>query len=288
MTFRQFKQVDVFREKLYTGNPVAVFFDSDDLTTEQMQQMARWTNLSETTFLLKPTNPLADYRLRIFCPQSELPFAGHPTLGSCFAALEAGICSAKEGKIVQECEVGLVELAAHEKEGKRFISFECPPCSVHSVTSEAIEKLEDGLNLPSGFTKTYSPPTLIVPGPRWLVVELENARQVLELKPDMQKVAEASERFGWTGVQVFGQREKGIYEMRNFAPNIGVPEDPACGSGSAALGVFLKLYKGMSEGFEIMQGSAISRDAHLSVSIKGEKIHVGGYAVTCVDGKAIV
>ncbi|KAL6450013.1 aes1 Antisense-enhancing sequence 1 [Candida maltosa Xu316] len=246
----QFKQVDVFTDVKYKGNPVAVIFDADGLTTDQMQDIARWTNLSETTFVVKPQSSDADYGLRIFTPGEELPFAGHPTLGSAFALLED--------------------------------EFKLPYAKSRPISEETKNQVQESLG-----KTVVGQPVLIETGPKWAVFEFMSADDVLNLNIDLAKITELSKENDWTGIEVFGKHESGKYELRNIAPIVGVAEDPACGSGSGALGAYLSAHKKeVIDSFEITQGRPIGRDAKIRVRIGKDdgSVFVGGNAVTCFSG----
>lgn len=274
----QFKQVDVFTSKKYQGNPVAVFFEADKLTTEDMAKIANWTNLSETTFVLRPTTDAADYKLRIFTPGSELPFAGHPTIGSCHALLEAGLITPRNGKIVQECGAGLVELTINNT-----ISFKLP--YYKHTTYEDTDIVLSHL----GLTQDQVLKSILVDdGPQWLTFQLKTAREVLNLNPNFSLLTDFSAKSGIVGIDVFGIHEDGSYEARNFAPGDGINEDPVCGSGAGAIGSVLAEEYGITGEVNIKQGCKVKRDGHLKVVIDkiGGKyeINVGGQAVTCING----
>lgn len=280
-----FKQVSVFTSKQFDGNPVAVFFDADNLTTEEMQSIANWTNLSETTFVLKPTDAKADYQLRIFTPGKELPFAGHPTVGSCHAVIEAGIAKPSEdGKIYQQCGAGILELTV--KDG--VISVKFPYFNISKIDDEAIAAIEDSLNLEAGACSQSAPPVLIADGPTWLTINLASADIVNNLKPDYGKIKVASQKYGWVGYSVFGKYPDGTYEARNFAPGVGVDEDPVCGSGAGADAAFLATHFGFRGSLEISQGRHKKRDGKLAAIVKevdgSFEVHVGGSAATGITG----
>ncbi len=285
---RLYKQVDVFTKTALKGNPVAVFFDADDLSDEQMQQIAVWTNLSETTFVLKTTNDEADYKVRIFTTFGELPFAGHPTIGTCFALLESGLIKpSKEGKIVQECKAGLVSIDILDD----LITFKLPYYKPNEASDEL--KREAAIVLGIHPNQIITRPLILTVGPKWLVVHLDSVNTVLGLKPDMSKCSLLLSTFGITGIQTFGEySDEGVLEARTFAPDIG--EDPACGSGAASVGAFAYLYLQKAQQsaatytLTIKQGRVVSRDAHLKVTIDGSDIYVGGHAVTCLEGKSVV
>lgn len=265
-----FKQVDVFTARPYLGNPVAVALGAERLETAQMQRIARWTNLSETTFLLKPTQSGADYRLRIFTPHQELPFAGHPTIGSAHAALESGFVKASGGRLQQECGAGVLALRV---EGSRiFVRAPQPKISPAAVPL---------------FGKSRA--LRVDVGPVWIVVDLGDATTVDELAPDMAAVAELSDALNASGVTVFGRtgtRDAPIH-VRSFAPAHGIPEDPVCGSGNISVAAFLRetgLLAEFGSAYTARQGMQVGRDGRVAVRVTADSIEIGGEAVTCVDG----
>ncbi|MGI4848807.1 MAG: PhzF family phenazine biosynthesis protein, partial [Janthinobacterium lividum] len=196
----RFKQVDVFTSVRFKGNPVAVILRGDDLSSEQMQQIANWTNLSETTFVLPAFQAGADYRVRIFTPGSELPFAGHPTIGTAHALLEAGAITPKQGVLVQECKAGLVTLQVSRKpDGSQSISFTLPQASITPLDAAAVTELEAILGAP---VNASFPPCLVDVGPRWIVAQMESGEAVLENKPDLQRMARQDTGARATGVTI--------------------------------------------------------------------------------------
>jgi len=268
----RFKQVDVFTDRPFLGNPVAVVIGGEDLDAAAMQAIACWTNLSETTFLLKSSK--ADYRLRIFTPKHELPFAGHPTIGSAHAALESGFVGKKK-KLVQECGAGLIELSV-EDDGRIFLKG--PPAKIQKMERQ----------IPSIPLVPGGDVIKVDVGPVWVVGEMRDARALAELKPDMTALAEWSLSLGVSGATVFaasGESASAIH-VRSFAPAHSIPEDPVCGSGNLSVAVFLKehhLLERFGSTYIARQGMQLGRDGRVSVRI-GEKIEIGGHAVTCVDG----
>jgi PhzF family phenazine biosynthesis protein len=291
MHARRFKQVDVFTTRPFFGNPVAVVLDGDGLDAAAMQRIAAWTNLSETTFVLRPTATGADYRLRIFTPRAELPFAGHPTVGSAHAVLEAGLVAAKP-ELRQECGAGVLRLAVEGTGSERRISVEAPPAALEPLHPEAVGEVERalGARLAPGSTGQ-----LVAIGPRWLTLMLADASSVRALAPDMAAVAAVSRKLGATGITVFAParvgNEAGDHDVvvRSFAPGEGVPEDPVCGSGNAAVGAWLQ-HAGTRAGergrYVASQGRELGRDGYVSVRIDADtrRVWIGGAAVTCVDG----
>jgi PhzF family phenazine biosynthesis protein len=264
----RFKQVDVFTDRPFFGNPVAVVIGAEALGTAQMQRIAGWTNLSETTFLRKSAK--ADYRLRIFTPRQELPFAGHPTIGSAHAALESGFVSRKT-RLVQECGAGLIELDV-EADGRIFLKGPSPK----------IQRLES--TIPSVPLKLSTPILKVDVGPIWAVGEMSDARALAALKPDMTALAEWSVSLGVTGATVFapsGESSSAIH-VRSFAPAHAIPEDPVCGTGNLSVAAFVE--KRFGAEYVARQGMQMGRDGRVFVRVREEGVYLGGHAVTCVDG----
>jgi len=286
LSARAYKVVDVFTSSPLKGNPVAVVLGADGLDTRAMQGIARWTNLSETTFLLHPTRSEADYRLRIFTPQSELPFAGHPTIGSAFAALEAGIIQPKNGVLVQECGVGLVTVHVLSMGSQRQIGFGLPPAKFTSLAHSDVAELEAILG--QEVVKS-APPGIVNVGAVWVVAQLASVERLLALTPDYARSAQFERRMGVTGLTLFARYEGGdkAIEVRSFAPSSGVNEDPVCGSGNGSIAVFLRergLIPAMNKSYVAGQGQCVARDGRVMVSVDDDGITVGGSCVICVEG----
>jgi PhzF family phenazine biosynthesis protein len=262
-----FKQVDVFTDKPFLGNPVAVVIGAEDLDTDTMQRIACWTNLSETTFLLK--SEVADYKLRIFTPRQELPFAGHPTIGSAHAAIESGFVP-KKASLRQECGAGVIDLGV-EKDGIFLRGPQARISDVRKTLPFATKLLRIDL------------------GPVWVVGEVADAGKLAALQPDMAALAEFSHDVEATGITVFaasGEKGSAIH-VRSFAPAHGIPEDPVCGSGNLSVAAYLKQtnqVKRFGERYVARQGMQVGRDGRVSVRIETDGIRIGGHAVTCVEG----
>ncbi len=272
---RQFRQVDVFTATPYLGNPVAVVLGAEGLTDQQMQQFAHWTNLSETTYVLTPEDAAADYRVRIFMPTGELPFAGHPTLGTCHAWLEAGGRPRTAGLVVQECGAGLIRVRQDED----GLAFAAPPllrsgpvepelaahvAQILRVTPEEITDLQWADN-----------------GPGWVAVLLASADAVLAVRPGLTDL----------DVGIAGPYPPGspaAFEVRAFFPKDGATiEDPVTGSLNASLAQWLLASGRARAPYLASQGTALGRRGQVRISLDDDgTIWVGGSSVTCVSGTA--
>ncbi len=230
----RFKQVDVFTRTPFLGNPVAVVLGAERLAAEEMQRIAAWTNLSETTFVLPPSSDAADYRLRIFTPKRELPFAGHPTIGSAHAVIESGFAAPVDGKLRQECLAGCIDLTIERDEDGERIFIRAPQPKISMVNSNQAQHLAATLG-----SAAQNPPLRIDVGVVWLIVELEDARAVDHSTPDLTAILKISEETDAAGVTIFGRTDGADLHVRSFAPALGVPEDPVCGSGNASVAAYL-------------------------------------------------
>ncbi|MEU9341612.1 PhzF family phenazine biosynthesis protein [Streptomyces sp. NPDC048278] len=272
---RSFVQVDVFSTQPYLGNPVAVVLDGADLTDEQMQLVARWTNLSETTFVVAPTVAGADYRLRIFTPDGELPFAGHPTLGSARAWLDGGGVPRHADRIVQECGAGPVTV----RRGEGVLSFAAPPLVRDGVLDDGyLERITGAFGIARDRVLAHQ---WVDNGPGWAVVRLATAEEVLALEPDLSRIPDAM-------VGAIGAYPEGSpydFEMRTFAPRCGVPEDPACGSMNAAVGQWLTATGAAPAAYRVSQGARVGRAATIEVSADADgTVWVSGATSVCIRG----
>lgn len=290
-----FQTVDVFTSVPFKGNPVAVVLDATALSTAQMQQIANWTNLSETTFVVPLSAEAeaagADYHVRIFTPGAELPFAGHPTIGTAHALLEAGRIAATDGALVQQCVAGLVRLQVTHQDGLRVITFELPPATITPMGAAQIEELRAVLGHDIAFEQS---PCVVDVGPRWVVAQLASADSVLACVPDLVRMEIQDRNARHTGVTIFGRQAPGhasAIEVRAFAPAHGMGEDPVCGSGNGAIAAYLR-HSGQSAAFGpallASQGAVVGRAGTIRLSISDDAILVGGHAVTCVEGSLLV
>lgn len=271
-----FKQVDVFSRVALKGNPLAVVLGADALSDERMAAFATWTNLSESTFLLEPGDSRADYRVRIFTTLQELPFAGHPTLGSCHAWLEAGGIPKGE-EIIQECGVGLVRIRRRGTD----LAFLAPPLLKSGPLDVAlVERVRLGLGLEAGAIIRAQ---WVDNGAGWLAVMLAEREQVLALQPDHSQMLGLA-----VGVIAPWHPERdgdeAQFEVRAFISGDGMPEDPATGSLNAGVAQWL-LAEGLApEVYVVSQGLTMGRAGRIQVERIGADIWIGGSVVTCIDG----
>lgn len=273
---RRFRQVDVFAETPYRGNPVAVVLDGDDLSDEEMQAVARWTNLSETTFVLPPTEEDADYRVRIFTPAAELPFAGHPTLGTCHAWLAAPGGDGR-AEIVQECGAGLVPIRRTDA----GLAFAAPPLVRSGPVDEELQgRLAELLRIER---EAIADAQWVDNGPGWVAVLLESAEAVLALDP-----APVDMSIGAVGPYPEGSPE--AFEVRAFfVTGTGSTEDPVTGSLNASLAEWLLRTGRATSPYVARQGTALGRAGRVHVSQDPDgTIWVGGVTVTCVEGEIAI
>jgi len=273
---RAFSQVDVFTADPYRGNPLAVVLDGDGLSDDEMQRFANWTNLSETAFIVSPTDPAADYRVRIFTTEVELPFAGHPTLGTCHAWLEAGGVPRRDGLIVQECGIGLVTVRHAER-----LAFAAPPLLRSGPVDDsdlldtcAVLGIEPGAVVAAAWADN---------GPGWIAVDLGDADAVIDLEPDMN--ARPDYKIGVVGTYPPGSSSaievRALFKMGD-GPGA---EDPVTGSLNAALAQWLLGSGRLSSPYVASQGTVLGRAGYVHVEEADGEIWIGGDVVTCVDGE---
>lgn len=266
--------MDVFTADKYRGNPLAVVSDAADLSDERMQQFANWTNLSETTFLLPPTHPEADYRVRIFTGHEEFPFAGHPTLGTAHAWLEAGGMPRETGTLIQECAAGLVRV---KNDGGR-LAFAAPPLTRSGPVDEGeLLRIAAGLRLPPTALLDAS---WLVNGPEWIGVLLVSAEQVLAIRPDY--AAMAGLNIGVIGPHLAPGAAD--YEVRTFIPGDAAAEDPVTGSFNAGAAQWLIGSGRAPSSYTVAQGTVLGRAGRVHIDAADGDIWVGGSSTTCITG----
>jgi len=273
-TTRRFTQLDVFTAEPLKGNPLAVVHDAQGLSDAQMAAFARWTNLSETTFLLPPTQAGADYRVRIFTPDRELPFAGHPTLGSCHAWLAAGGRAQRDGEVVQECGVGLVRV---RRDATR-LAFAAPPLRRSGEVDEAtLAQIARCLKIPRDAIRASN---WVSNGPHWVAVMLGSREELLALQPDFAAMGELE-----LGVVAPWPGGTADMEVRAFVPTLGVQEDPVTGSLNAGLAQWLIGSGAMPPRYVASQGTAMGRAGRVHVEQRDGDIWIGGDSVALVEGR---
>ncbi len=282
MRLRGFLQLDVFAHTRGCGNPLGVVLDADDLEAASMQAIAAWLNLSETTFVLRPTQAGADYRLRIFTPRQELPFAGHPSIGTAHAVLERGLVTPRDGCLVQECAAGLLPLRVETDGGQRRLHVRAPRGVERDGDPAAV------LATLRGAVRGALRPALIDNGPRWWCVELADEATVRALDPDLAAMSSATVASGAVGVAVFARCRSQVHALvvRAFVPADGIPEDPVTGSANAAIAAWMHANDALPGGnYLASQGREVGRDGVVEVAVDATgEVWIGGQTQTVVAG----
>ena len=290
-TPRRFVQLDVFASRLFEGNPLAVVVDAEGLDEATMQRIARWTNLSETAFLLPPTRPQADYRVRIFTPRQELPFAGHPSVGSAWVAIEAGRVAAGKTALVQECAAGLLPVQVTGSGAQRLIRVQAPPARIDAADAALRAALAQALRIELAPDEACRADN----GPQWLLCNLAEAAAVRRLQPDLAAVAALCLQQRAVGIGVFGREHAGDAAMavRAFCPADGIPEDPVTGSANAAIMAWLG-QRGDRDGYGLRyrasQGREVGRDGVVEVARDAASgaVTIGGACAIGVRGELLL
>jgi PhzF family phenazine biosynthesis protein len=282
MKQRRFLQADVFASEPGRGNPLAVVLDAADLDPDAMQAIAAWLNLSETTFVLPPTRVGADYRLRIFTPRQELPFAGHPSVGTAHAVLERGLVTPRDGRLLQECGAGLLPVRV-DGEGR--------PRRLHVRAPRGVERAADPTAILSslrGPRRGRLRPVVSDDGPSWWCIELADESAVRSLSPDLELMATASITTSTVGVAVFAHCSGQPYALvvRAFVPADGIPEDPVTGSANAAISAWLHANGALpARHFLSSQGREVGRDGIVECAVDADDdVWIGGQTQTVVEG----
>ncbi|MCC7006614.1 MAG: PhzF family phenazine biosynthesis protein [Ottowia sp.] len=289
MNKHRFQQVDVFTQIPFKGNPLAVVLDADNLTDDQMQAIARWTNLSETTFVLSPTDPHADYRVRIFSPSAEFPFAGHPTLGTAHALLETGIQTLLPTQIVQQCGIGLVPIRMM---GEGSLAFRAPAAELRPLDKTLYPLLQAALA--SDDCVLTPPPIVANMGIRWLTVRMQSARDCLAVCINANALSELIEVCDVTGIAFYGAHDQFSpthYEVRALFMQQGLPiEDPVTGSANACIARVLQAQNFPDgtpsiRGYSVRQGTPLQRDGRLSMVFLDNEPWISGQSITMINGQ---
>ncbi|MDO5291066.1 MAG: PhzF family phenazine biosynthesis protein [Pseudomonadota bacterium] len=318
-TTRPFAQIDVFTARPGLGNPVAVVLDAAGLSDTDMQRFARWTNLSETTFVLPPTDHAADYAVRIFTPGGELPFAGHPTLGTCFAWLAAGGQPQAADTIVQQCAKGLIPIRRSGGPGGTRLAFAAPPLQASTPDAALLPAVARALGLPGAHALRKA--RWLDNGPRWLGLLLPSADEVLALTPDHAALATLGVKVGVAGLSdpahdtapvliarasrearafaapaqraaqaaassALAPQDTPLLHVRAFAAPLGVPEDPVTGSLNASLAQWLMAEGDVPATYVAAQGQCLGRDGHVHITRDAQgQVWVGGDCVRVITGQ---
>ena len=282
----RYLEIDVFTLRPFYGNPLAVILDAEDLDAVAMQRIAAWTNLSETAFLLAPTTPAADYRVRIFTPRQELPFAGHPSVGAAYAAIMAARMPDGPGSRTQQCAAGLLPVRVEGHGPQRRIHVRAPRASLHPplppVQAQALA-VALGASL-------RGPAQVVDVGAVWLLAGLADAATVRALRPDPVAIAALTQATGCVGVAVFGREPAGdaALAVRAFCPGDGIAEDPVTGSANAAIGALLHQrgeLAAIGPRYRASQGRELGRDGLVEVQVEADgMVWIGGHCAACVEG----
>ena len=288
---RRFLQLDVFAKQLFDGNPLAVVVDAEGLDDAAMQRIARWTNLSETTFLLPPTEPQADYRVRIFTPRQELPFAGHPSVGSAYVAIEVGLIESGKTSLIQQCAAGLLPVRVVGQGPSRIIHVQAPPARLHHIIDAERALLAAALQTDLAADQVMH----VDNGPHWALCNLHEASVVRALEPDMSTIASWCTRHHAVGISVFGREHAGDAAMavRAFCPADGIPEDPVTGSANAAIMAWLAArddHDGYGLHYRANQGREVGRNGVVEVArnLASGAITIGGHCTAGLRGELFV
>ncbi|NCF99494.1 MAG: PhzF family phenazine biosynthesis isomerase [Planctomycetia bacterium] len=270
----RFDQIDVFSKTPLLGNALAVVHSADSLSTSQMEHFARWTQLSETTFLLAPETPEADYKVRIFTPEGELPFAGHPTLGSAHAWLNAGGSPADPQRIIQECGVGLIPI----RKDAEMLAFRAPDLlKTGPVDEETLQVICHGLGIERSEILLHQ---WVDNGPGWAAVTLGSAKRVLSINPNFSLLT--SVNFGIIGPH--DSHQDADYEVRAFVNSLDIPEDPVTGSLAAGSAQWFSREGFTENSYTIAQGQKLQRQGRSHISEENGEIWVGGVSTRCISG----
>ena len=289
MHAHRYFQLDVFCHRRGGGNPLGVVVAADDWSEAEMQAFARWTDLVETTFLLAPTSPDASYRVRIFTPHREIAFAGHPSIGSAHAVLDAGIATPRDGRLVQECPAGLLPIEVDGEGDARLLSVQSPRSRVLSRGIDAHPLLAEIL---AGVAPGILPPAFVEGGRRWWLAEFASETVLRSWTPDHATIATLAHATDSLGLCAFARCDGGGFDLcvRAFPAGVGIVEDPASGAANGLIGAWIAEAEPeglLARGYSVSQGREIGHDARIVVRIDSDgAVWVGGRTSTIVDGVA--
>lgn len=282
----RYLHLDVFAATAGGGNHLGVVIGADDWNTAAMQRFARWTALVETTFLLPPTEPQASYRVRIFTPHKEIPFAGHPSIGSAHAALECGLARPRDGLLWQECGAGVLPIRVEGDGASRELLLQSPGERVLATGDDAHPLLAASL---AGIERGALPPALVDGGRRWWLAEVADEAALRAWRPDHAAIKELAEASESMGLCVFARSRQPDYQLvvRAFPAGVGIVEDPASGAANGLIAAYIahaEPHGALAGGYQVSQGREIGHDARLVVHLDGTTIWVGGRSRTVIDG----
>jgi PhzF family phenazine biosynthesis protein len=287
MPQHRYLQLDVFPATAGGGNPLGVVVDAHTWTDAQMQRFAAWTNLVETTFLLPASNPEASYRLRIFTPTREIPFAGHPTIGSAHAALDCGFCAPRDAVLIQECGAGLLPIRINGVDAERLLSVQAPAARILSEGIETSPKLKALL---SSCELGALKPAFVEGGRRWWVAEFASEAQLRSWSPDHAAIAALAKETDSLGLCIFARSVAGESDLvvRAFPAGVGIVEDPASGAANGLIAAFIaqrEPHGALAKGYRVSQGREMGHDASILIHIEDDgAVWVGGRTQTIVNG----
>ena len=289
-TVSRYLQLDVFPARAGGGNPLGVVFDAADWSDERMQRCANWTGLVETTFVLPPTRAGASYRLRIVSPEREIPFAGHPTIGSAHAVLETGRARPRDGLLLQECGAGLLPIRVEGETDARCLYVQAPAARVLRVGMQDEPVLAEVL---AGVRLGALPPAFVEGGRRWWVAEFADEAGLRGWQPDHAAIGRLARATDSLGLCAFARAPGAGYELavRAFPAGVGISEDPASGAANGLIAAWIAHGEpegALAQGYRVSQGREIGRDARILIRIDrgtGPTVWVGGRTQTVVDGE---
>lgn len=287
MTALRYLQLDVFARRPGQGNPLGVVIGADAWDTATMQSFAGWTDLVETTFVLPPTQAGADYRVRIFTPTREIPFAGHPTLGSAHAVLESGFATLRNGQLLQECGAGLLPVRSELANGARSLYVRAPRATVVREAISTAMALRETL----GHCKLGAlPAALVEGGRRWWVAELADEAAVRQYEPDHAAILRLAQADQALGLCIFARCHGRDYDLvvRAFPAGVGIDEDPASGAANGLIAGYLEQAEprsALTHGYRVSQGREIGHDAQIHIRIDADGVWVGGPTCSVIRGE---
>jgi PhzF family phenazine biosynthesis protein len=283
----RYLQLDVFSARTGGGNPLGVVVDAASWTDERMQAFASWTGLVETTFVLPPASPDASYRLRIFTPSREIPFAGHPTIGSAHAVLQTGVAKARNGRLIQECGAGLLPIRIEGEGESRNLFLQSPAARVLEENAADNPLLSAALgNAALGLL----PPAFVEGGRRWWIAEFADEAGIRGWRPDHAAIGALARATDSLGLCVFARSRSADYDLvvRAFPAGVGIVEDPASGAANGLIAAWIAKAEpegALSKGYRVSQGREIGHDASILIRIEEQQIWVGGRTRTIVRGR---